>query len=72
MGIQVNLIRALYWIKTATEEKRNKYGLFIDFANAYNTVPHELLFKKLREKKCLDENEIDYHTAIIEYVVEVE
>jgi hypothetical protein len=64
MGIQVNLIRALYWIKTATDEKCNKYGLFIDFANAYNTVPHELLFKKLREKKCLDEEEIDYLEAL--------
>lgn len=37
-----------------------KYGLFIDFANAYNTVPHTLLFQKLREKKCLDSDEIDF------------
>ena len=64
MGIQVNLIRALFWIKEATDKKNNKYGLFIDFANAYDTVPHELLFKKLREKKCLDEDEIDYLEAL--------
>ena len=24
--------------------------LFIDFANAYNTVPHELIIKKLRDR----------------------
>ena len=44
--------------------KRNTYGLFIDFANAYNTVPHELLFKRLREKKCMEEEEIDYLEAL--------
>ena len=64
MGIQVNLTRAIYNIKETMKIKRNTYGLFIDFANAYNTVPHELLFKKLREKKCMNEDEIDYLEAL--------
>ena len=53
-------------IKISTEEKKKqcKYGLFVDFANAYNTVPHSLLFRKLRQKKCLDEEEIDYIEAL--------
>jgi len=64
MGIQVNLYRAIQRIKTRTENKENVYGLFIDFANAYNTVPHTLLFQKLRQKKCLDDQEIDYLEAL--------
>ena len=65
-GIEVNLLRAICVIKISTEEKKKqcKYGLFIDFANAYNTVPHSLLFRKLRQKKCLDEEEIDYIEAL--------
>ena len=64
MGIQVNLSRALKQIKLRTNNKRNVFGLFIDFANAYNTVPHTLLFQKLREKKCLEEDEISYLEAL--------
>ena len=37
---------------------------FVDFANAYNTVPHTLLFQKLRQKKCMSEDEIDYLEAL--------
>ena len=44
--------------------KKNTYGLFIDFANAYNTVPHDLLFKKLRDNKCMEDIEIDYLEAL--------
>ena len=56
MGIQVNLCRAIKRIQLRTHNNRSVYGLFIDFANAYNTVPHTLLFKKLREKGCLEED----------------
>ena len=65
-GIEVNLLQAFCVIKISTEEKKMhcKYGLFIDFANAYNTVPHSLLFRKLRQKKCLDVEEIDYLEAL--------
>ena len=64
MGIQVNIHRAIKRITMNTNRNRNVYGLFIDFANAYNTVPHVLLFKKLRQKKCLDEDEIQYLEAL--------
>ena len=60
MGIQVNLVRALERIKLRTDKGRCVYGLFIDFSNAYNSIPHCLLFKKLREKKVLEEDEINY------------
>jgi hypothetical protein len=60
----VNLHRAIQRIKEKTEKGGNTYGLFIDFANAYNTVPHELLFQKLRRSKCLDESEINYLEAL--------
>ena len=65
MGIQVNLVRALYWIKENMKDTaRFTYGLFIDFANAYNSVPHQLLFEKLRKKNCLEDIEIDYLQAL--------
>lgn len=64
MGIQVNLLRAVGMIRKTTDMNRNVYGLFVDFANAYNNVPHQLLFKKLREKKCLEEEEIRYLEAL--------
>ena len=53
MGIQVNLLRAICVTKISTEENnRCRFGLFIDFANAYNTVPHTLLFQKLRQRSA--------------------
>ena len=64
MGIQVNLYRVIQRIKSRTENRQNVFGLFIDFANAYNTVPHTLLFQKLRQKRCLGEHEIDYLEAL--------
>jgi retron-type reverse transcriptase len=60
MGIQVNLVRALERITLRIKQKKVVYGLFIDFSNAYNSIPHELLFKKLRDKKVLEEEEITF------------
>ena len=60
MGIQVNLVRALERITLRTKQNKVVYGLFIDFSNAYNSIPHELLFKKLRDKKVLEEDEITF------------
>jgi len=58
MGVQVNLTRALERITMRTKQKKPVYGLFIDFSNAYNSVPHTLLFKKLREKHLFTEEEV--------------
>ena len=60
LGIQVNLTRALERITLRTKQQIPIYGLFIDFSNAYNSIPHCLLFKKLREKKVLEEEEIAF------------
>ena len=60
MGIHVNLNRALDRITERTKKKRLCYGLFIDFQNAYNSVPLTLLFAKLRAKNILDEEEVQY------------
>lgn len=62
MGIFVNLRRAVNRIQLRTGRKGNQvcYGLFVDFSNAYNMVPHKLLFEKLRSKKVLHDIEIDY------------
>ena len=60
LGIQVNLARALQRITLRTNQKKNVYGLFIDFSHAYNSVPHTLLFKKLRTKNVLTEDETCY------------
>ena len=60
MGIQVNLVRALERITLRTNQKKIVYGLFIDFSNAYNSIPHELLFAKLRAKKILKNDEINF------------
>ena len=60
MGIHVNLVRALERISLRTDKKQVAYGLFIDFSNAYNSIPHELLFAKLRAKQVLKKEEIDF------------
>ena len=41
-------------------------GLFIDFSNAYNSVPHTLLFKKLRAKNIFDEDELGFLEQLYE------
>ena len=60
IGIQVNLVRTMERIKLRTHQNKCTYGLFIDFSNAYNSIPHSLLFQKLRKKKVLEENEIEF------------
>ena len=64
MGTQVNMYRTMKRISMRTDQNKPVYGLFIDFANAYNTVPHTLLFHKLRQKECLEEDEIQYLEAL--------
>ncbi len=60
LGIQVNLVRAMERMTQRTKKKKVDYGLFIDFSNAYNSIPHELLFQKLRTKQVLPEDEITF------------
>ena len=60
MGTQVNLTRALERITMRTKQGKTVYGLFIDFSNAYNSVPHIKLFQKLRNKKILLEEEVRF------------
>ena len=64
MGIQVNLHRALKRITNRTKNNQPCYGLFIDFSNAYNSVPHTLLFRKLRTKGIFTEEEIQFLEAL--------
>ena len=60
LGVQINLARALQRITLRTSRKQTVYGVFIDFSHAYNSVPHTLLFQKLRKKKVLSEDEISF------------
>ena len=59
MGTQINLSRALTQIYQRTNQK-SVFCRFIDFSNAYNSVPHTLLFQKLRNKRVLEEDEINF------------
>ena len=60
MGVHINIERAVKRIRMRTENNRACYGLYIDFANAYNSVPQTLLFEKLRKKNIFEEEEIKY------------
>ncbi len=60
MGINVNLYRALDRITTRFKMKRHCFGLFIDFSNAYNSIPHEALFRKLEEKAIFEKDVLEY------------
>src|SRR5438046_444996 len=47
MGIMVNQMRVIERVNKKTLNGRKQYGLFIDFANAYNTILHTKLFGRL-------------------------
>jgi len=57
-GVFVNITRAVDRIKCYTEQGRHVYGIFIDFANAYNMIRHKTLFERL--KGILEDEEILY------------
>ena len=60
--IYVNMWRALKRIDELRSEGKHVYCLFVDFSAAYNTVPHQALFKKL--EGILNEEEIQLIRAI--------
>ena len=62
LDIYVNLHRAVQRIQKRTEAGNPAFCLFLDFKSAYNTIPHEDLFKKLRG--ACSEDEIQLIRAI--------
>jgi len=62
MDIYVNLWRALEILKRLREGKKRVFCLFLDFSSAYNTVPHNLLFERLKD--VLSPEEIQLIQAI--------
>ncbi len=66
-GVFTNIFRAIERIKKRTENKRNVFGLFIDYKSAYNHVRHDFLFERLQG--ILDTNEIAFQKAIYHRLV---
>jgi len=62
MDIFVNIFRAIKQIRFRISRKKPAFCLFLDFKSAYNSIPHDCLFKKL-ENIC-PENEIQLLKAI--------
>ena len=51
-GTEINIFRTIQKITELREEKREDekiWMLFIDFAKAYDTVNHEILFIKMKQ-----------------------
>ena len=58
LGCEVNLARIrqrTYDVLNNGNPEEKKYMLFIDLKNAYDSVDHEILFRKLRELKAPEE-----------------
>ena len=53
MGTQINVLRMMENLKARMEKNNGKqiYSLFIDLKSAFDTVDHEKMFQKLRDKK---------------------
>lgn len=60
MGIHVNIHRALTQLTARFRRKECCFGLFVDFANAYNSIPHSKLFEKLEHKNILSCDELKF------------
>jgi len=58
MDIYVNIWRAVKRIEELRDRRKHVYCLFLDFKSAYNTVPHSLLFDKLRGILSTEEIEL--------------
>jgi len=62
LDIFVNLQRAINQIRNRLNNNKRVFCLFVDFKSAYNTIPHQGLFRKLR--KSLPEKDIQLIKAI--------
>lgn len=71
MGIHVDLNRLLGKITERRKNKKFSSGLFIDFQNAYSSVPLILMFKKLRDKNILDEEEAQIKQLYARYSIRI-
>ncbi len=48
-------VQSLYWaFESASEQKKRLYVVYLDFANAFNSVDHEALWRWLRELNVPD------------------
>lgn len=61
-GIFINITRAIDRIHFYTDKRIHVYGIFIDFANAYNTIYHQPLFQRL--EGILTTEDISYLRSI--------
>ena len=60
--VSVNIYRALNRLNLRIRQKKRVFCLFLDFKSAYNTIPHDQLFVKMR--KACSEDEIQLVRAI--------
>ena len=53
MSTEVNVLRMMENLKYRLKQRNNRqvWSLYIDLKSAFDTVNHEILFKKLKEKK---------------------
>lgn len=63
MSTQVN-IKLLIERIIQSKKKEGECTLFIDFKSAYNTINRKLLYKILREKQILEEDEVLFLEAL--------
>ncbi len=63
-SVFVNIDRLFEYVKWRRSSGIRTYLLFLDFSSAYNTVLHGELFRILRERKVLDDLEIQLLQAI--------
>ena len=59
LGCEVNILRLVdslrYMRENRTKEQEKLWSLYIDLKSAFDSVDHEILFKKLKELGISDE-----------------
>lgn len=64
MEVNVNIFRAISEIQYLNALHGHCFALFLDLRQAYNSVPHHLLFRKLAEKQALPPLHIQFLKAL--------